>query len=202
MNLSRSLDLQSNHTNSSLFTHYRANRISWHLKSHAFSLQQLILLMRLEDNNMTVILKYFYISGLHISGGSRISRRGGRGPPRRLCFKNFACQNERIWTRREGARAGRAPLDPPMHMSHYLGQCASLTGKNYFSNLVSVQQLDTLIGRRRIATNLGMSIKYHTDACVPNSFKRTGRILGQADSPTQNSLRCETIKSENQILPQ
>ena len=38
------------------------------------------------------------------SGGSRISRRGGvdhvggRGPPRRLCFENFVCQNERIWT--------------------------------------------------------------------------------------------------------
>ena len=50
-------------------------------------------------------------------------------------------------------------------MSHYLGQCASLTGKNYFSNLVSVQQLCTLVERRRIDTNLGMSIKYHTDAC-------------------------------------
>ena len=44
------------------------------------------------------------------SGGSRISRRGGRGPrrgdrgpPRWLCFENFACQNERIWTHR-GAR--------------------------------------------------------------------------------------------------
>ena len=55
------------------------------------------------------------------SGGSRISRRGGRGPrrgshgpPRWLRFENFACQNERIWTRRGGARAGRAPLDPPM----------------------------------------------------------------------------------------
>ena len=29
-------------------------------------------------------------------------RGGGRGPPRRLRFKNFACQNERIWTRRGG----------------------------------------------------------------------------------------------------
>ena len=45
------------------------------------------------------------------SGGSRISRRGGvdliqggRGPPRRLRFENVACQNERIWTRRGGAR--------------------------------------------------------------------------------------------------
>ena len=40
--------------------------------------------------------------------GGRGPRRGGRGPPRRLCFENFACQNERIWTRR-GARTGRAP---------------------------------------------------------------------------------------------
>ena len=50
-------------------------------------------------------------------------------------------------------------------MSHYLGLCASFKGKNDFSNFVSVQQLGTLIGRRRIATNLGMSIKYHADAC-------------------------------------
>ena len=33
-------------------------------------------------------------------------------------------------------------------MSHYLGLCASFKGKNDFSNFVSVQQLDTLIGRR------------------------------------------------------
>ena len=39
---------------------------------------------------------------------------GGRGPPRWLHFENFACQNERIWTRGGGGRAGRAPLDPPM----------------------------------------------------------------------------------------
>ena len=65
---------------------------------------------------------YFHID-IYISGGSRISRRGawtsyggGRGPPRRLRFENFACQNERILTRR-GARAGRAPLDPPMYIS-------------------------------------------------------------------------------------
>ena len=46
-------------------------------------------------------------------GGGRGPRRGGRGLPRRLRFKNFACQNERIWTRR-GGRAPGAPLDPPM----------------------------------------------------------------------------------------
>ena len=49
-------------------------------------------------------------------------------------------------------------------MSHYLGLCASFKGKNDFSNFVSVQQLGTLVGRR-IATNLGMSIKYCADAC-------------------------------------
>ena len=31
---------------------------------------------------------------------------------------------------------------------------------------MSVQQLGTLVGRRRIHTNLGMSIKYYSDACV------------------------------------
>ena len=51
-------------------------------------------------------------------------------------------------------------------MSHYLGLCVSFKGKNDFSNLVSVQQLGTLVGRRRIATNLVISIKYHADACV------------------------------------
>ena len=39
--------------------------------------------------------------------GGRGPRRGGRGPPKRLRFENFTCQNERIWTRRGGA--GRAP---------------------------------------------------------------------------------------------
>ena len=42
-------------------------------------------------------------------GGGRGPRMGGRGPPRRLRFENFACQNERIWTR----RGGRAPGAPP-----------------------------------------------------------------------------------------
>ena len=52
--------------------------------------------------------KYVY------SGGSRISHRkaptsyGGPQLPRRLCFKKFVCQNERIWTLR-----GRAPVAPP-----------------------------------------------------------------------------------------
>ena len=54
-------------------------------------------------------------------------------------------------------------------MSHYLGLCVSFKGKNDFSNLVSVQQLGTLVGRRRIATNLGISIKYHADACGENT---------------------------------
>ena len=46
--------------------------------------------------------------GFPVGGGVDLVR-GGRGPPRRLCFKNFACQNERIWTR----RGGRAPGAPP-----------------------------------------------------------------------------------------
>ena len=58
-----------------------------------------------------------------------------------------------------------------IHMSHYLELCASFKGKNDFSNFVSVQQLGTLVGRRRIATNLGMSIKYRADACGPITFR-------------------------------
>ena len=50
----------------------------------------------------------------HTSGGSRISRRGGHGLPRRLRFIKFVCQNERFGSLR-GARAGGAPLNPPMH---------------------------------------------------------------------------------------
>ena len=41
--------------------------------------------------------------------GGRGPRTGGRGPLRRLHFENFACQNERIWTRRGGARRARPP---------------------------------------------------------------------------------------------
>ena len=48
-------------------------------------------------------------------GGGRGPRTGGRGPLRWLRFENFACQNERIWTRRGGARLA-PPLDPPMNM--------------------------------------------------------------------------------------
>ena len=47
-------------------------------------------------------------------GGGRGPRRRGCGLPRQLRFENFVCQNERIGTLRGGARAGRAPLDPPM----------------------------------------------------------------------------------------
>ena len=54
------------------------------------------------------------------SGGSRISRRGGRGPrtggrgpPRWLCFENFHVKTKESGPI-GGARAGRAPLDPPM----------------------------------------------------------------------------------------
>ena len=55
----------------------------------------------------------FYI---YNSGGSRLSRRGrwprgGHQLLRRLCFKKFVCQNERIWTL--GGGGGCAPAAPP-----------------------------------------------------------------------------------------
>ena len=50
-------------------------------------------------------------------GGGRGPRTGDRGPPRWLRFKNFACQNERIWTR----RGGRAPGAPPPRSANALG---------------------------------------------------------------------------------
>ena len=37
--------------------------------------------------------------------GGRGPRKGGRGLPRWLRFKNFVCQNERIWTLGGGGRA-------------------------------------------------------------------------------------------------
>ena len=43
-------------------------------------------------------------------GGGRGPRTGGRGPPRWLRFKNFACQNERIWTHGGGHVPGTPPL--------------------------------------------------------------------------------------------
>ena len=68
-----------------------------------------------------IVIKMWGALGDKDSGGSRISHRGGRGPrmggrgpPRRLRFENFACQNERIWTRRGGRAPGAPPLDPPM----------------------------------------------------------------------------------------
>ena len=47
------------------------------------------------------------------------SRRGRRWLPRRLRFKIFVCQNERIWTIRGGVRRAR-PLDPSMHWLYVL----------------------------------------------------------------------------------
>ena len=69
-------------------------------------------------------MKLFYPRySFTISGGSRISRRGGRGPrrrgcelPRQLRFENFVCQNVRIGTLRGGGTCQVYPLDPPMTM--------------------------------------------------------------------------------------
>ena len=40
--------------------------------------------------------------------------RRGRGLPRRLHFKDFICQNERIWTLRGGVRRATVNVDPPL----------------------------------------------------------------------------------------
>ena len=42
-------------------------------------------------------------------GGGHGPRRGGRRLPRRLCFRNFLCQNERIRTLRGGCALGTPP---------------------------------------------------------------------------------------------
>ena len=47
------------------------------------------------------------------SGGSRISRRRGRGPPIQVLFGKNVCENERIGSHR-GACAWHAPLDLQM----------------------------------------------------------------------------------------
>ena len=55
---------------------------------------------------------------LYISGGSRISRRGGvdplggPGPPMQVLFSENVCENERTGSH----RGGHAPLDLPMYM--------------------------------------------------------------------------------------
>ena len=51
--------------------------------------------------------------GFPVGGG--VDLVGGRGLPRQLHFVKFVVQNERIGSLR-GARAGSAPLNPPMEM--------------------------------------------------------------------------------------
>ena len=68
-------------------------------------------------NNSTKILEHTSVAdpGFPVGGG-RGPRTGAMDPRGGLRFKSFACQNERIWTRRGGARRARPPLDPPMYM--------------------------------------------------------------------------------------
>ena len=76
--------------------------------------------------NVWIICTFRFIrTFLGSSCGSRISHRGGRRPrrggrqlPRRLHFEKFVCQNERIWTRRGGARRRRPPW-----IRHWVGLC-------------------------------------------------------------------------------
>ena len=55
-----------------------------------------------------------YLSHTPCSGGSRISRRGGRGPPMQVLFSENVCENKRIGSHRGWCAPGTPPLDPPM----------------------------------------------------------------------------------------
>ena len=77
--------------------------------------------------------------GFPVEGGGRGPRTGGRGPPRRLRFKNFACQNERIWTRRGGA----PPLDPPMYV-HGVHDFVNFREQSANAEKVTTSHLDDL----------------------------------------------------------
>ena len=59
--------------------------------------------------------------------GGRGPRTGGRGPPKWLRFENFACQNERIWTRRGGAPGARPPRSANGECCH----CAVSAGSTF-----------------------------------------------------------------------
>ena len=54
--------------------------------------------------------------------------RGGLWTPEALRFKNFTCQNERIWTRRGGHVPGVPPLDLPMQLNRFLALHALVEG--------------------------------------------------------------------------
>ena len=77
---------------------------------------------------------------------------GGHGLPRWLHFKNFVCQNERIWTLR-GACAGHPPpLNPPMHLYPTVMMCISNlilidnTSSNIWLNIPVYAQMYKLNG--------------------------------------------------------
>ena len=71
-------------------------------------------------------------------GGGHGPRTGGRGPPRQLHFKYFACQNERIWTHGGGA-PGAPPLDPPMQVPCQIRQAAPKRNQPVVESNLSLQ---------------------------------------------------------------
>ena len=89
-------------------SHYqRQAEIFWNCKTHPNNFDPLAARAKLQILCCSASGHSASGKGIFCSGGSRISRRGRRGLPRRLRFENFACQNETIWMLR-GACAGHA----------------------------------------------------------------------------------------------
>ena len=83
---------------------------------------------------------YSYIpDSKRVSGGSRISRRGGvhslggRGPPMWPLFDENVCKNERIGSHRGGGVHWARPLDPPKGVIFYNNRNFHSVTKQYSS---------------------------------------------------------------------
>ena len=84
----------------------------------------LLLLGRKHENNCQD-------APMPFSGGSRISRRGERGPPTWVLFGKNVCKNERIGSRRGGVRPARPALDPPMPFKRKEFNLALISARDY-----------------------------------------------------------------------
>ena len=80
---------------------------------------------------------------------------GGHGPrrgawtPRQLCFENFACQNERIWTLGGGGAPGTPPPRSANAMVNREPSANHWTGSEYLPSTTKTNtgQLDVLTHR-------------------------------------------------------